>query len=110
MTAPNHSVLGQLGPDAARVVAECGAPKLDDLTYFKVGLADIAGKHVRAASISYVGEVGFEIVCKAKVAVLIFDAMTKREALPAGWCTHTVMPIARVRCHKNPKPSMLRQQ
>ena len=40
------------GPDAARIVADCGASELNDLGYYKVGPAYIAEKHVRAARMS----------------------------------------------------------
>ena len=43
-----YAVLGLMGPEAARIVFECGAPELNELAYFKVGTAHIAGKHVRA--------------------------------------------------------------
>ena len=55
-----YAVLGLMGPQAARIVAECGAPELNALEYFKVGPAHIAEKHVRAARMSYVGEAGWE--------------------------------------------------
>ncbi len=58
-----YAILGLMGPEAERVVTECGAPELNDLGYFKVGPAYIAGKYVRAARLSYVGEAGWEITC-----------------------------------------------
>ena len=32
-----YAVLGLMGPESARIIAEVGAPELNDLGYFKVG-------------------------------------------------------------------------
>ena len=70
----HYAVLALMGPEAARIVAECGAPELNELGYFKVGPAHIAGKHVRAARMSYVGEAGWEITMRWENATAVFDA------------------------------------
>ena len=93
-----YAVLGLMGPDAARIVAESGAPELNDLGYFKVGPAYIAGKHVRAARMSYVGEVGFEVTCKAENAAAIYAALTDAGATPAGLFAQTSMRIEKGFC------------
>lgn len=92
------AVLGLMGPDAARIVAECGAPELNDLGYFKVGPAQIAGKHVRAARMSYVGEAGWEITCKSENVAVIYDALTDCGARPAGLFAQTSMRIEKGFC------------
>ncbi|WP_299288297.1 FAD-dependent oxidoreductase [uncultured Tateyamaria sp.] len=89
----DYAVLGLMGPDAARIVSETGAPELNDLGYFDVGLAHIAGKHVRAVRMSYVGEAGWEITCKAENATAIYTAFTKAGATPAGLFAQTSMRI-----------------
>lgn len=88
-----YAVLGLMGPDAARIVAETGAPELLELGYFKVGPAHIAGKHVRAVRMSYVGEAGWEITCLWENAAPIYAALTAAGAVPAGLYAQTSMRI-----------------
>lgn len=97
-TTAQFAVLGLMGPDAARIAAQCGAPELNDLGYFKVGPAHIAGKHVRAARLSYVGEAGWEITCKSENAAAIYAALTDAGALPAGLFAQTSMRIEKGFC------------
>lgn len=89
----DYAVLGLMGPEAARIVAQTGAPELNDLGYFKVGPAHIADKHVRAVRMSYVGEAGFEITCKAENAPAIYAALTAAGAVPAGLFAQSSMRI-----------------
>ena len=94
----DYAVLGLMGPDAARIVADCGAPELNELGYFKVGPAHIAGKHVRAARMSYVGEAGWEITMKAENAPAVYAALTAAGAKPAGLFAQTSMRIEKGFC------------
>ncbi len=93
-----YAVLGLMGPEAARIVADCGAPELNDLGYFRVGPAHIAGRHVRAARMSYVGEAGWEITCLADNAAPIYAALTAAGARPAGMFAQTSMRIEKGFC------------
>lgn len=93
-----YAVLGLMGPDAARIATECGAPELNGLGYFKVGPAHIAGKHVRAARLSYVGEAGWEITCLAENAPAIYAALTAAGAKPAGMFAQTSMRVEKGFC------------
>ncbi len=93
-----YAVLGLMGPDAARIAGEIGAPELNDIKYFKVGEARIAGHHVRAMRMSYVGEAGWEITCLAKNTPAIFAAMTAAGAKPAGLFAQTSMRIEKGFC------------
>lgn len=97
-TTEAYAVLGLMGPDAARIATECGAPELDDLGYFKVGPAHIANKHIRAARLSYVGEAGWEITCKSENAPAIYAALTKAGAVPAGLFAQSSMRIEKGFC------------
>jgi len=97
-TTETYAVLGLMGPEAARIATECGAPELNDLGYFKVGPAHIAGKHVRAARLSYVGEAGWEITCKSENAPAIYAALTDAGAIPAGMFAQTSMRIEKGFC------------
>ncbi len=89
----DYAVLGLMGPRSAEIVAQTGAPELNELGYFKVGPAHIAGKHVRAVRMSYVGEAGFEITCKAENAATIYAALTELGARPAGMFAQSSMRI-----------------
>jgi 4-methylaminobutanoate oxidase (formaldehyde-forming) len=89
----DYAVLGLMGPDAHRIVVETGAPELCDLSYFQVGPAHIAGRHVRAVRMSYVGEAGWEITVKAENASVIYAALTQAGAKPAGLFAQTAMRI-----------------
>jgi len=94
----DYAVLALMGPEAARIVAETGAPELNDLGYFKVGPAHINGRHVRAARMSYVGEPGWEITMKAENAAAIYAALTGAGAVPAGLFAQTSMRIEKGFC------------
>ncbi|MBT52501.1 MAG: FAD-dependent oxidoreductase [Mameliella sp.] len=93
-----YAVLGLMGPEAARIVGDCGAPDLNDLGYFKVGPAHIAGKHVRAARLSYVGEAGWEITCLTENARAIYAALAAAGAVPAGLFAQTSMRVEKGFC------------
>ncbi|MEO0402365.1 MAG: FAD-dependent oxidoreductase, partial [Pseudomonadota bacterium] len=92
-TTEDYAVLGLMGPDAERIVQHTGAPELCDLGYFKVGPAHIAGLHVRAVRMSYVGEAGWEITCRSKNAGPIYAALVAAGARPAGLFAQTSMRI-----------------
>ncbi len=89
----DYAVLGLMGPDAARIITEAGAPELTRLGYFKVGPAHIAGCHVRAVRMSYVGEPGWEITMRAENAPAVYAALTAAGAKPAGLYAQTAMRI-----------------
>ncbi len=93
-----YAILSLMGSEAARIVADCGAPELNDLGYYKVGPAYIAGKHVRAARMSYVGEYGWEITCLNENAKPIYDALVAAGATPAGLYAQTSMRIEKGFC------------
>lgn len=88
-----YAVLGLMGPDASKIAKELGADALNELKYFGVGEAHIAGCHVRAVRLSYVGEAGWEITCKAQNATKIYDAMVALGAKPAGLFAQSSMRI-----------------
>ncbi|TDK44490.1 GcvT family protein [Antarcticimicrobium luteum] len=94
----DYAVLGLMGPDAARIAVEIGAPELNGIGYFKQGEAQIASHHVRAARLSYVGEAGWEITCRAENAPAIYAALTAAGATPAGLYAQTSMRIEKGFC------------
>ncbi len=94
----DYAVLGLMGPEAARIAAEVGAPELNKIGYFKQGDGHIAGRHVRAARLSYAGEAGWEITCKSENASAVFAALTAAGATPAGLYAQTSMRIEKGFC------------
>jgi len=89
----DYAVIGLMGPEAASVAAAAGAGGLNGLGYFEVGEAEIAGAHVRAVRLSYVGEAGWEITSRAADAGRIHDALHEAGARPAGLYAQTAMRI-----------------
>ncbi|MCC0015172.1 MAG: FAD-dependent oxidoreductase [Rhodobiaceae bacterium] len=88
-----YAVLGLMGPRAAQIASDVGADELNALRYFEAGPAHIAGKHVRATRLSYVGEAGWEITCKAENAGAVWQALHEVGARPAGLLAQTSMRI-----------------
>ncbi len=78
------AVIGLMGPDAADIAGAAGARELNALDYFRHGPAMIAGVHVDAARLSYVGEAGWEITCPAADAGKVYAALYDAGARPAG--------------------------
>jgi len=89
----DFAVLGLMGPEAARIANDVGASQLNDIGFFKQDGGHIAGKHIRAARISYVGEAGWEITCKSENAAPIYAAFCEVGARPAGLYAQTSMRI-----------------
>lgn len=89
----DYAVLCLMGPDSARIADAVGAPELNALGYFRVGPAHIAGHHVRAVRMSYVGEAGWEITMRAENARPVHAALTAAGARPAGLYAQTSMRI-----------------
>ncbi len=89
----DYAVLGLMGPQAARIVAECGASELNSLDHFKACPARIASCSIRAARMSYVGEAGWEITCRTSDASAIYGSLARAGARPAGMFAQTSMRI-----------------
>ncbi len=87
------AVLALMGPDAARITVEIGAPELNDLRYFHHGVACLAGRPVRGVRLSYVGEAGWEITCDARDAPRIYEGMYAAGARPSGLYAQTSMRV-----------------
>ena len=89
----DYGVIGLMGPNASKIAKEIGADELNQLRYFQAGEAHIADCHVRAVRLSYVGEAGWEITCRAENAGLIYEALRQHGAAPAGLFAQTSMRI-----------------
>ena len=87
------AVLGLVGPRAADIAHQLGAPELNQLGYFCWCDASIAGIPVQAARLSYVGEAGWELSCATAQAEALFDALIAVGAHPAGIFAQTSMRI-----------------
>lgn len=91
------AVLGLMGPKASEIANALGGD-LDSIAYFKHAESTLAGLPVRAARLSYVGEAGWEIICKAKDAPALYAAMTALGARPAGLFAQTSMRVEKGFC------------
>ncbi len=87
------AVLGLMGPDAGAIIENVGATELNRLKYFQSGASHIAGAHIRAVRLSYVGEAGWEITCKAQNGERIYQALYQHGARPAGMFAQSSMRI-----------------
>ena len=87
------TVLALMGPESPRIVRDLGAGELEKLGYFRHTPAIIGGISVLAARVSYVGETGWELTCKASDAVLLYDQLAEAGAIPAGSYAQTSMRI-----------------
>jgi glycine cleavage system aminomethyltransferase T len=92
-TTLENAVVGVMGPKAAGAVSKLGANVLNDLGYFQSGQVEIAGCRATGVRLSYVGEAGWEITCKATDAGRIYDALYEEGARPAGTLAQTSMRI-----------------
>jgi len=89
----DFAVLGLMGPDSARIAETLGAPELNELGYFRHAHATLAGRPVRAARLSYVGEAGWELTCRPPDATALYGALLEAGAVPAGLHAQTSMRI-----------------
>jgi 4-methylaminobutanoate oxidase (formaldehyde-forming) len=89
----DYAVLALMGPAAFESAAALGGGALADIGYFRHAEAELAGVPVRAARLSYVGEAGWEITCRATDAERLYDALTETGAAPAGLYAQTSMRI-----------------
>jgi 4-methylaminobutanoate oxidase (formaldehyde-forming) len=88
-----YAVLALMGPKAPAIAADLGARDLDEIAYFRHGEAEIGGVPVRAARLSYIGEAGWELTCRAGDAPKLFAALHEAGARPAGLYAQTAMRI-----------------
>ncbi len=89
----DHAVIGLMGPRSADIATALGADPLNAIGYFHAATARIAGQPVRAVRLSYVGEAGWEITCRAEAAEAVWDAIRDCGASPAGLFAQTSMRI-----------------
>ena len=89
----DYAIIGLMGPDAVRIAADLGGDDLNALGYFAACETVFAGCDVTAVRLSFVGEAGWEITCRAENVGAIYDALLERGARPAGLYAQTAMRI-----------------
>ena len=89
----DYAVLGLMGPGAAGVAQRIGAGPLNDLGYFRHQALEVGGLPLRAARLSYVGETGWEITCRAGAAAALYRLLREAGARPSGLFAQTSMRI-----------------
>ena len=87
------AVIGLMGPESAGIAIAAGARALTELKYFECGSATVGGYPVTAVRLSYVGELGWEITCRAEDAVAIYTCLQDLGAKAAGLFAQTSMRI-----------------
>ncbi|MGI9411844.1 MAG: aminomethyltransferase family protein, partial [Hyphomicrobiaceae bacterium] len=89
----DYAVIGLMGQEAARIAADLGADDLNTMKYFAASETTIANCDVLAVRLSYVGEAGWEITCRAEDARTLYDTIVARGVRPAGLFAQTAMRI-----------------
>ena len=92
-TSADYAVIGLMGPRSAEIASALGAASLNEIGYFRSAKTEISGQSVRAVRLSYVGEAGWELTCRAEAAEAVYDAIRDCGALPAGMFAQTSMRI-----------------
>ena len=86
-------VLAVMGPNALAMLTHLGATQLNRLPYFSHCLTMCAKTQVRAARISYVGEMGFELSFPLSNALHLYRELVAAGACPAGLYAQSAMRI-----------------
>ena len=77
-------LLAVQGPSASRTVGPLADFALDDLGYYNHTTGKIAGIGCFVSRTGYTGEDGFELYCRGKDTVALWDAVLKAGAKPIG--------------------------
>lgn len=89
----DYAVLGLMGPMAASIARSLGGNALNAIGYFRHAEAEIAGVPLRAVRLSYVGEAGWEMTCRAADASRLYEALYAAGARPSGLYAQSSMRI-----------------
>ena len=78
----DYAVLGVMGPRSRDLLARLGDASLDDEAFpFATSRpVDVAGCRVRATRMTYVGELGWELLVPNDMAVVVYDALHEHGA------------------------------
>jgi len=88
-----YAVIGLMGPNSESIARRVGADELNATRYFRHTETEIAGIGVRGVRLSYVGEPGWEITCRAADAGKVYDKIHDAGAKPAGVFAQTSMRV-----------------
>ena len=94
----DFAVLALMGPQSSAIATAIGSPELNKIGYFKHATTHIAGQPIRAARLSYVGEAGWEITCRAEHTRDIYAVLSNAGARLAGLFAQTSMRIEKGFC------------
>jgi 4-methylaminobutanoate oxidase (formaldehyde-forming) len=89
----DFAVLGLMGPESSEIMTKLGADELNQLGYFQYCQSQITGLDIEAVRLSFVGEAGWEITCKADKALQLYEILAKAGAKPAGMLAQSSMRI-----------------
>jgi glycine cleavage system aminomethyltransferase T/glycine/D-amino acid oxidase-like deaminating enzyme len=89
----DYAVLGLMGPKANSIASILDGAAANDLGYFRAAECKVAGVPVLAARLSYVGEAGWEMTCRAADAPELAAEIVGAGATPAGLFAQTSMRI-----------------
>ena len=87
------AVLGLMGPDASMIAQQLDCDELNALRYFTHAELELTTLPIRAARLSYVGENGWEISCKAEYATQLYQLLQSHNVQPAGLLAQSSMRI-----------------
>ncbi|MFZ9038711.1 MAG: GcvT family protein [Gammaproteobacteria bacterium] len=87
------AVLALMGPESGSIMTRLAATEVNELGYFRHCRARISDVEVDAVRLSYVGEAGWELTCKASQAHQLFNKLHAAGAKPAGVFAQTSMRI-----------------
>ncbi len=79
----DYALIAIQGPAAAGILAPLTGLDLDSVTYYAGAFGDVAGFPAWVARTGYTGEDGFEVFCRARDAVGVWEALSAAGA-PAG--------------------------
>jgi len=88
-----YAVIGLMGPQVEAVASTIGSSALNEIAYFFSDEVELAGHTVRAVRLSYIGEAGWEITCRAEHAKDIYTSISSLGIRPAGLLAQTSMRI-----------------
>ena len=89
----DYAVLGLMGPQAASVMTNLASDEIGQLGYFRFCHGQVGGIDVDAVRLSYVGEAGWELTCRSRDAVSLWQTLRDAGVTPAGMFAMTSMRI-----------------
>ena len=95
-TSRDMAVLAVQGPRSRDLLIEVAGPSIQDLGFFHITDAYIAGVPARIARTGYTGDLGYEIWTEASGALRIWDQIISAPRVRATPCGLLAMDVARI--------------